>query len=234
MPDDAFHHARSEHHARIRRLKWWLRLMPRRAVLHRYPFIGRFAHLLRDRFHLWSFRKAHVRPAYYLGSILSFLPVMGIQLPLALVLSLLFRTNFMILGGLQFITNPLTAAPIYYGTYQLGKATIALASPPGPPALESEPKLREKEAFASALADEVLEPADAPKPGWKSRVRASVDALVVGGAIVGLFVGGVFDAADTAVRWRTSRRIARVSPRSPPSSPARREAKSPPAPHGPP
>ncbi len=40
---------------------------------------------------------------------------MGVPLPLAL--ALVFRANFVVMDGLQFITTPFTAAPIFYGTY---------------------------------------------------------------------------------------------------------------------
>lgn len=113
------------HHTRIRRVKRLLRFAPRRAVFHTYPLIGRFAAFARRRAYLWSFKTAHVRPAFYAGSILSFLPVMGVQLPLALILALVLRSNFMVMGGLQFITNPFTAAPIYYATYKLGEHVIS-------------------------------------------------------------------------------------------------------------
>lgn len=207
MSADASSPLRDEHHARIRSLKRWLRFMPRRAVLHRYPIIGRFAHVLRDRFHLWSFRKAHVRPAYYLGSVLSLLPVMGIQLPLALLLSLLSRSNFMILGGLMFITNPFTAVPIYYGTYQLGNAVISIVSSDARPASRSEPREFEKEAFPHVLADEMLEPVvDRTSPGWKERARGSIAALVVGGTLAGLGLGLLLDLGDMIVRRRIARR----------------------------
>ena len=117
-----------ERFARLRRVKQVLRFMPRRAMLHKYPLVGRFADAARQRAYLWSLKPESMRPALYAGSILSLLPVMGVQLPLALLLSLLLRANFMVLGGLQFITNPFTAAPIYYATHQLG-AVVIRASP---------------------------------------------------------------------------------------------------------
>lgn len=98
--------------------------MPRRAVFHRYPIVGRFAQLARKRPFLWSMKPGNLTTAFYAGSILSLLPVMGMQLPIAFALSLLLRTNLMVMGGLQLITNPVTAAPIYAGTYIVGQAII--------------------------------------------------------------------------------------------------------------
>ena len=80
--------------------------------MHKYPVIGRFAEFARKRAYLWSFKTEDLRPSFYAGSILSLLPLMGVQLPVALILSLALRGNFMVMGGLQFITNPFTAVPV--------------------------------------------------------------------------------------------------------------------------
>src|SRR3954462_5505511 len=85
---------RQRRHAQTRRMKRVLRYAPRRAVFHRYPLIGRFAVAARRRAYLWSLKPRHVRPALYFGTILSLWPVMGIQLPLALLLALFVRCNF--------------------------------------------------------------------------------------------------------------------------------------------
>ena len=74
MPPEE-HIAREERFARLRRLKQFLRYMPRRAVFHKYPLIGRFADAARKRAYLWSFKTANLRPSFYAGSILSLLPV---------------------------------------------------------------------------------------------------------------------------------------------------------------
>jgi uncharacterized protein (DUF2062 family) len=192
--------------AGIRRAKRLLRYMPRRAALHRYPLIGRFAHRLRTKSYLWSFRRKDTWRAYYVGSILSFLPLMGIQLPLGLVGSLIFRTNFMIVGGLQFLTNPLTAAPVYYGTYRVGDAVLSQfrgARPPGQP----EPTEAELAQAGSIGTDEILEPlgATAPQPQrWTKRAAGMVDALLVGGLIVGVAFGLLLDVLDMLLRRRAS------------------------------
>ncbi|QYM78059.1 DUF2062 domain-containing protein [Horticoccus luteus] len=177
--------------------------MPRRAVFHRYPFVGRFAAAARRRAYLWSFKSAHVRPALYAGSVLSLLPVMGVQLPLALLLSLLLRSNFMILGGLQFITNPFTAAPIYYATHQLGAAIIhstgigrspdehAISAPISDGAVEAPPRDE-----LSADSASVRHPSPHPHP-WRHRIGTAFNALVLGGTLSGLALGLVLDLA-----WR--------------------------------
>jgi uncharacterized protein (DUF2062 family) len=190
-----------EHHrqrllrfARIRRAKFWLRFMPRRARFHTYPIVGRFAAFARRRSYLWNFRYTSLRPSFYLGSILSLMPAMGVQLPFAFALSLMLRTNFMVTGGLQFITNPVTAAPVYYGTYKLGESALHLTGW-GP--LESV-------APVTASPDIPRPPADAPPtgPNWlgelATRFRVSnlthlFNCLVVGGLLAGIALGAALD-----------------------------------------
>lgn len=110
--------------SRIRRAKQFLRPLPRRATLHRYPFIKWFADTARKKPHLWSFRIAQASPAIYIGCILAFLPAYGIQLPLAFVAALIFRANLLITVALQFITNPLTIIPVYWFTHLVGQRLI--------------------------------------------------------------------------------------------------------------
>ena len=106
--------------SRIRRVKRILRHMPRKATLHKYPFIKFFAKSARKRPYLWSFRVNEVIPALYSGFILTFLPLQGVQIPVAFCLALVFKANLMILVALQLISNPLTLIPLYYAAYQIG------------------------------------------------------------------------------------------------------------------
>lgn len=187
--------AREERFARLRRLKQFLRFMPRRAVFHKYPLIGRFAEAARKRAYLWSFKTTHLRPSFYAGSILALLPVMGMQLPLAFLLCLLLRGNFMVMGGLQFITNPFTAAPIYYATHELGKTVIEASGFGRSP----EPVESVEPGAAPDLAPPRLEPARiAPPPPphemhWGRRVGTAINALVIGGVISGALLGVLLD-----------------------------------------
>jgi len=114
----------------LRRRRWIRRLLrplPRRANVHRYPVIKWFAGRARRYPFLWSFDRAHIMPALYGGMVLSLLPLYGFQLPLAFGLALLLRANLTITAALQFITNPLTIAPIYGGTGWLGVQLMQLA-----------------------------------------------------------------------------------------------------------
>ncbi|MDO8541055.1 MAG: DUF2062 domain-containing protein, partial [Opitutaceae bacterium] len=101
-----------------------LRFMPRRAVFHKYPFVGRWAAFARREQYLWSFRRGPIRRAFYAGSVLSLLPLMGVQLAVGLVLAIVVRANYMVLGALQFITNPFTAIPVYGATFWLGRRVL--------------------------------------------------------------------------------------------------------------
>ncbi len=229
------HHHRKEHFARIRRTKLFLRFMPRKAVFHKYPFIGRFADVARKRSYLWSFKTPEVRPALYVGSILAFMPALGVQLPAAFLLALLLRLNVMVLGGLQFITNPLTAPAIYYGTYQLGKAVID-ASGFGRSievVEDATPYVAPESPFGKtpATAGEARVPSadDAPfEIKWSRVLGTTFNALIIGGVLAGLAAGGVLDllwrfGAARAARHRervAARRLAR-SHSTPPRPPAK-------------
>ncbi len=186
---------RKERFARIKRVKHLLRFMPRRAVLHKYPLIGRFAEAARPRAFLWSFKPAHMRPALYAGSILSLLPLMGVQLPLAFALSLMFRANFMVLGGLQFITNPVTATPVYYATHQLGRKVITFTGygESLPAADPTDPVLPLGEDDATPSSPDMEPP---PAPGgvhWTSRLGTAINALILGGVLSGAALGLLLD-----------------------------------------
>lgn len=105
---------------RRRRLRRLLRPLPRRANLSRYPMLKWFAKYATKASFLWSFKRSNILPALYVGSVLAFLPLYGIQALLAFGAALLFRANLTVLVGLQFITNPLTIAPIYAFTGWVG------------------------------------------------------------------------------------------------------------------
>ena len=182
MPETVSPSPAPAHHVRIRRTKRLLRFMPRRTEFHRYPLVGRFASIARSRAYLWTFRSSPVRRAFYFGSVLSLLPLMGVQLPVGFFLSLLSRCNFMILGALQFITNPFTALPIYGGTFLLGRnllervgLDLSAARLPAGWQNQGLGELFGGMALGSALGQALL-------------------CLAVGGVISGLILGAFLDA----------------------------------------
>jgi uncharacterized protein (DUF2062 family) len=83
-----------------------------------------FAIFARKRAYLWRFQRSFVIPSLYVGSILAFLPFYGLQIPLAFGAALIVRANLPVMIGLQLITNPLTAAPIYIFTYKVGRLLL--------------------------------------------------------------------------------------------------------------
>lgn len=123
---------------RIRRVKRWLRPLPRRATIHRYPILKIFAESARKRVYIWSFRVDHAVPAIYAGSILTLLPIYGLQIALALLLALLLRANLPILVGLQVVSNPLTVLPIWFSAYQIGRHFLAVLGIEAAPLARSE------------------------------------------------------------------------------------------------
>jgi uncharacterized protein (DUF2062 family) len=112
--------------ARRRRLRRWLRPLPRRANVARYPVIKWFADAARRRPYLWSFKRPQVLASLYAGSVLALMPVYGLQVVIGLALAILLRGNLTVMVALQMITNPLTLGPIYYGTHSLGAWLLGL------------------------------------------------------------------------------------------------------------
>lgn len=149
---------RQRHFQRIRRLKRVLRPLPRRANVARYPVVRRFAALARSCPALWSFKRAHVLPALYVGSVLALLPLYGVQLALAVFAAWLVRGNLTVMAALQFVTNPLTLAPIYLATHAIGGWVLRLLGVAG---------------------DEA---------GWGSQVNALLVGGVVAGLLMALLI----------------------------------------------
>jgi uncharacterized protein (DUF2062 family) len=111
-------------HERRRRFKRFIRPLPRRGNIHRYPILKIFTRHARKRPYLWSFRQEKVSVACYAGSILAMLPLYGFQIPLSLLAAVAFRANLPVMVAIQFITNPLTMAPLYLTTHRIGRLLI--------------------------------------------------------------------------------------------------------------
>jgi uncharacterized protein (DUF2062 family) len=106
--------------ARRSRLRKWLRPLPRKANVARYPVIKWFAEAARSRPWLWSFRRREVLVSLYSGAVLALLPVYGLQLLIGFALAVWLRGNLTVMAALQMVTNPLTLVPIYAATLALG------------------------------------------------------------------------------------------------------------------
>jgi len=109
---------------KYRTLRKILRYIPRPHNIRRFPVLSRFAHVIKARPYLWSYHRSKVVPAIILGSILAFLPIVGVQLIVALALAIIIKANLPILAALQFISNPITLVPIYFANYQVGTFTL--------------------------------------------------------------------------------------------------------------
>jgi len=104
---------RARRHVRIRRAKQFLRPLPRKATLHRWPVLKRFAETARRRPYLWSFRIREVSIALYVGFVIAFLPIVGIQFILAFAAAWTLRANLPVIMGTQLVTNLATMWAIY-------------------------------------------------------------------------------------------------------------------------
>lgn len=119
-PQDDLHQHHAEWLIRRKRLRRLLRPLPRRANLRRYPVLKWFAEHARRAAFLWSFKRENVIPSLYVGSVLAFLPLYGLQLPLAFGAAIAVRGNLTVTAALQFLTNPFTIVPIYGFTGWVG------------------------------------------------------------------------------------------------------------------
>jgi hypothetical protein len=194
MPDEIPEHEESlwiERHQR--HLRWARRLlkyMPRRSNVHRYPGLSWAGSFARKRMYLWSFRYREVALALYAGCIVAFLPILGIQIPVALALALLLRANLPVFVGLQFITNWVTAVPIYYACYDVGRIVLKLFG-----------------AHVEALGKEQLHRfiEQAAAQDWAANGGMLLRVFLVtslGGLIIGSFVGTVLDRIYSVMLWR--------------------------------
>jgi uncharacterized protein (DUF2062 family) len=114
---------------RVRLIKKILKYLPRRAAIHRYPVLNRFADAAKKRSYLWSFRVSEAVPAFYLGWMLTFVPIPTVcQVVVAFALAMLCRANVMILMCLQLLSNTFTFLFLWAITYKTGAAVASIFS----------------------------------------------------------------------------------------------------------
>jgi len=148
--------------------------------LRRFPVLSRFAHLIKARPYLWSYHRDKVVPAILLGSIVAFLPIVGIQLFVALALAIILKANLPILAALQFISNPFTLVPIYLANYHVGNFTLNMVGIN-------------------------LKATDGPWGAFQS-----IHATMLGGLIIGIAVGlALYGIYHTRAVFRENRRLIR-------------------------
>ncbi len=175
-----------------------MRPLPRRTNIHRYPGLSWFAGFARKRAYLWSFRTSAMQPALWAGSILTFMPVVGIQIPLACGLAILLRANLPTLIGLQFITNAATLLPSYFICFQVGHLFLKLIG------IDTEP-------LSIAELREVVE--SFREGDWASNFHFFGQAfgiISLGALIIGTFVGAVLSTTYRLLATRATSTFGRI------------------------
>ncbi|MDR2677210.1 MAG: DUF2062 domain-containing protein [Puniceicoccales bacterium] len=116
-------------------MKKFLKLLPRKALLEKYPVIRRFAVPLRRNAFLWSFRTSEVFPAFLAGWIITLTPFYGMHTLMALIVAFLFRANLLVMLALQFISNPFAEPFIWISTHAVGQFIVSVLGNHGPAAV---------------------------------------------------------------------------------------------------
>ena len=90
-------------------------------------YLQSFKHVL-ERPEIWSLTRYSVAKACAIGMFVGLLPLMSAQMVISGTIAIIFRANLLISVVLVWITNPITAAPIYYFCYRIG--LLILQTPP--------------------------------------------------------------------------------------------------------
>lgn len=106
--------------------KLFKRWLPTPTDFKNQKSLGFMGSLLQDP-HLFHLNRHSVSGALFVGLFVAFLPMPG-QMPIAALMAFWFRVNMPISVALVWISNPLTMAPIFFATYELGRWLIG--SPP--------------------------------------------------------------------------------------------------------
>ena len=160
---------------RIRRLKKWMRPLPRRSNVHKYPVLKWFSVTAYKRSYLWSFKGDAIKPALFWGMVVSFSPLVGFQMLIVFFLALLVRANLPLIVALQWISNPFTMGPIYFADYKIGRILLDLAGYK----VKKNPLLSPDYDWAHFKFKDLLELLDTFPP------------MFLGGSVLGVFFGVV-------------------------------------------
>ncbi len=98
--------------------KFLKRLIPNHKTLQKYRYLRKFNQCLTEP-KLWYLNRKSVASGAALGLFISFMPIFG-QMIITAALAILFRVNLPISLSAVWVSNPLTMAPIYFYTYQVG------------------------------------------------------------------------------------------------------------------
>ena len=180
---------KEKYFSRIRRIKRLLRFLPRRGNVHTYPVIRFFAATARRTPFLWSFKVPEVVRALYAGCILTFLPLLGVQFPLAFGVAFLFRANLPIVLGLQFLSTPFTVPFIYTAAYFIGDFLLSI--------------------FGNQAAIEDVGTI-ATEAGFVKKGVYWYAAISLGGLVIGYFSGFVSSLVSRVAAIRASRTLTKL------------------------
>lgn len=100
----------------------------KRDFFHAKWYLAPFSHLLHDQ-NLWGIRRRTVVPAFSIGLFVGYMPFPGHAL-LAALLALAFRVNIPIAALTTFVSNPLTAGPMYFLAHRLGRFLLGMEPRP--------------------------------------------------------------------------------------------------------
>ena len=164
---------------RMRRVKKWLRPLPMSTNIHSYRILRFFAVAARKRTNIWSFRVENAVPAIYAGSILTLMPLYGIQIPSAFLLALLLRANLPIPLGLQVVSNPLTILPIWFAAYQIGQMILSVVGLRFDPLNQEEVRLLLDNFIYAAWGDKF------------DNLAATFSVTILGAIVMSIFFGRI-------------------------------------------
>ena len=113
---------------------WLKKYLPTPEQIRRQSSLGPLRHWLLDPA-LWRLHKRSVSGAAFIGLFCAFLPLPGLQMPIAGLLAVAARCNVPVALGLTWITNPLTFGPAFLLAYKIGAAILGLEAQGEPFAL---------------------------------------------------------------------------------------------------
>ena len=105
-----------------------LKLLPKPERLRENRALKPVAHLL-QRKELWQINRRSVPSAVFVGLFCAFIPVPS-QMLLAAIVAIFMRANLPLSVALVWITNPITMAPMFYFSYQLGAWLLGTEATP--------------------------------------------------------------------------------------------------------
>lgn len=100
------------------------RIMPDSRTLREHPNLQRFGQSLAEP-KLWHLNRRSIALGLAIGLFIGFMPILG-QMFVAAAMAIVVRVNLPITVMAVWVTNPITIAPIYFFSYQLGAYILEL------------------------------------------------------------------------------------------------------------